>query len=252
MLKSLIRNALDRRGFMLVPKHDGAYDEDGLRTHHNHDFINDPVFAKAYARGVKGSEDYHFRWRAHVGLWAAATAVKLPGDFVECGVNRGFISSAIMDMLDWDTLDKTFWLLDTFDGIDEEILSPEERAVVRQRALIPGVEEYYVHGVESVRSNFAEWSNVRIIVGSVPGTLDQVQAEQIAYLHIDMNNSVPEIAALDFFWPRLVAGATVLLDDYAYSGYEPQYRAMNAFAAARDVKIASLPTGQGLLVVSGR
>jgi hypothetical protein len=38
------------------------------------------------------------RWhrRVHVGQWAAACAAKLDGDFVECGVNRGFLSSSIM------------------------------------------------------------------------------------------------------------------------------------------------------------
>ena len=40
----------------------------------------------------------------------------------------------------------------------------------------------------------------------------------------------------------------MILDDYGFATYEEQTRAMNAFAAKRGVKIATLPTGQGLLL----
>src|SRR4029079_9184251 len=70
------------------------YDQDGLRTIHNHDFMRQPNFVRAYDRGIKAAgSDYNWHWRVHVGLWAAFLASKLPGDFVECGVNRGFLSS---------------------------------------------------------------------------------------------------------------------------------------------------------------
>jgi hypothetical protein len=69
----------------------------------------------------------------HIGLWTAATASKLPGDFVECGVNRGFLPSTIMQFLDWDHLGKQFYLFDTFRGIDERYVSNEE--------LVSGVRE---------------------------------------------------------------------------------------------------------------
>lgn len=38
----------------------------------------------------------------------------------------GFLSSAIMQFLDWDRLGKQFYLLDTFRGIDERYVSNEE------------------------------------------------------------------------------------------------------------------------------
>lgn len=68
-----------------------------------------------------------WHWRVHIGLWAGFTASKLAGDFVECGVNRGFLSSAIMEFLDWDSLNRTFFLLDTFEGVDPRYVSQEDR-----------------------------------------------------------------------------------------------------------------------------
>lgn len=234
---------------VLTAKRPDDYRRDGLRSIHNHSFIDDPEFDRAYRRGVRaigGTDRYRFQWRAHVALWAAATASRIEGDFVECGVNYGFMSSAIMEYLDWDTLGKTFWLLDTFSGVDSGQAS--EKALMVSRKLHR--EGFYADGVDVVRRNFSEWRNHRIVVGAIPGTLDQVEADRVAFLHIDMNCAPPEVAALRHFWPKLTPGAPVLLDDYAYAGFEEQHAAMDELAAELGVTICSLPTGQGLLLKS--
>ncbi len=229
-----------------------AYAQDGLISLHSHAFMKDAGFERAYARGVAaigGRDLYEWHWRIHVGLWAASIARHLPGDFVECGVNKGFLSSAIMQHLDWNSLDRDFYLLDTFSGLDERFVSSSERdrGVLDKNArqLRDG---FYVAGVESVRENFAQWPRAKIIQGSVPDTLPEVKSERIAYLHLDMNCAPPEVAALKAFWGRLVPGAPILLDDYAYIGFDSQRLAMDEFARDHGVAICSLPTGQGLLI----
>ncbi|MFQ5700739.1 MAG: TylF/MycF/NovP-related O-methyltransferase [Acidobacteriota bacterium] len=227
-----------------------VYNEDGLQSVHNHDFLRDPSFCRAYWRGVAAAgDDYQWHWRVHVGLWAAYSASKLAGDFVECGVNRGFLASAIMEYLDWDSLNKIFYLLDTFMGLDENHVSDEERVHGKMEANQQMLKScFYTTDLDSVKANFAQWKNIRIIVGSIPDTLDAVMADKVAYLHLDMNCAPPEVAAFDYFWERLVPGAFILLDDYAYWTFERQKTAMDRAAAERNLKIVSLPTGQGLLL----
>ena len=228
-----------------------AYAQDGLATVHSHDFLLDPAFQAAYARGLEAvgtSQDYEWHWRIHVGLWAATLASKLPGDFIECGVNKGFLSSAVMRHLNWDRLGKTFYLLDTFKGVDPSLLSNDDLAAGALEKNATNLRSgFYVDGIDGVRKNFAEWRRVRIVQGSIPATLSDVHPEQIAYLHIDMNCALPEVAALTHFWDTLVPGAVVLLDDYAYFGFRAQKEAMDRFAGDHGVSICSLPTGQGLL-----
>ena len=60
-----------------------------------------------------------------------------------------------------------------------------------------------------------------------------------------MNCSPPEIAAINFFWDKLVPGAMVLLDDYGFVSYEEQ---KNAFDNEKGIEILALPTGQGLII----
>lgn len=239
---------LERRNQILaIP---GSYVQDGLISIHNHEFMDDPAFVAAYRRGVAAAgTDYRWHWRVHVGLWAASMARNLDGDFVECGVNAGFMSSAIMRYLDWNSLDKTFYLLDTFAGIDARYVSEAERAegiLEKNEKLLEA--RFYVTDPEAVARNFAEWPRTRIVKGSIPETLAQVDARRVAFLHIDLNCASPEVAALEHFWERLVPGAPVLLDDYAYWGYRQQKLAMDGLAARLGAPILSLPTGQGLVL----
>jgi hypothetical protein len=221
-----------------------TYNQDGLACVHNASFLRDERFVAAYRRGVEAAgADYPWHWRVRVGLWAADHARRLEGDFVECGVYRGFLSSAIMRYLDWNRLGKRFFLLDTFRGLDEAFISEEER-LAGKTAAYGGYRECF----EDVQRNFAEFRNVVLIRGSVPLTLPQVSADKVCYLHIDMNCAPPEVAAAAYFWDKLVPGAVVLLDDYANPDKDVQHCAMDRFAASRGVEVLPLPTGQGLMV----
>jgi len=234
----------------LMPLLNEPYDYDGLYSIHNHDFMLDKDFRTGYKRGVEASgSDYNWYWRVHMGLWGARSALRVEGDFIECGVNRGFLSSAIMKMLDWDTTGRTFYLLDTFQGIDEKYLSEREKeAGVMDRNREELKSGFYTTTLETVESNFSEWANKRLIVGSIPETLNEITSKKIAFLHVDLNCSPPEVAALEHLWERIEKGGIILLDDYAYYGYQPQKEGIDKWASARAIPVASLPTGQGLII----
>jgi hypothetical protein len=224
------------------------YDFDGLRNDpyviHNHDFMRDPRFVAAYKRAVQATViDHHYYWRVHVALWCASLALKLEGDFVECGVWKGLLSTAIASYFGWNDVGKKFFLFDTFRGVDEVQLADEELINIPHFRIGYG-EDIYDHVVK----NFSEFKDVVITRGSVPDTLTSVDIGKVAYLSIDMNNVAPEIAAANYFWDRLSPGAPVLLDDYGFVRYETQKQAFDAFAAEHGTTILALPTGQGLMM----
>lgn len=223
-----------------IPK----YDEDELMTAHSCDFINEESFKRCYDGAVREglAVSTTIRWRAHVACWAAMRGRGLDGDFVECGVNKGFLSKIVMQYVGFEGLNKKFWLLDTFEGFADEYLTQSER----QKYLAMG--NIYEPCHEMVCRTFAHMENVKILRGAVPDTLPRVTSERIAYLSIDMNCVRPEIAAAEFFWPRLVPGATMLLDDYGHAGHELQKEAFNQFSVRHGVPILTLPTGQGVIV----
>jgi len=232
-----------------------CYRADGMSLHlRNMEWISDPEFVRAYAKGMdsghkmgrpKGSEnDIHIEWRVHMVLWAAKHAMQCDGDFVECGVNTGILSLAVCDYLEFDKHgDRKFWLFDTFRGIPEDQMSESERPHA-----IGANEASYEECYELAVRNFAPYPNAILVRGKVPESFANLDIQRVAYLSIDMNITKPEVDAMEFFWDKLVKGAPVVFDDYGWAHCAEQYHALNAFARSRGVKIATLPTGQGLLI----
>lgn len=226
------------------------YDYDGLRNDptiiHNHDFMREPRFVRAFEAGSEAlGHDHKMFWRLHVALWAAQQAARLPGDFVECGVWRGFLSTAIVTYLDWESLGKTFFLFDTFEGLDPDLLTDAEKA---NASKVEHLNTYFRDTFPFVSEHFKKFPRVRLIKGPVPSTLTEVEIGEVSFMSIDMNCVLPELAAAEFFWPKLVSGGIVVLDDYGFVSYEEQKRGFDTFAARHGVEVLALPTGQGLIV----
>jgi len=249
-IKELAKKGLAKAGIGVFRTH-ASYAQDGLVTIHNDRFRRLPSFEAAYRRGLKATDgvDPAFEWRVHVALWAAQSSLRIPGHFVECGVNAGFISSTIMHRLRWNEVKRRFFLIDTWNGPPTNQYDAAEIGRGRRRlaedAMADGA---YVTDLERVRGNFAEWPGAVIVQGAVPDILPTISVTQVAFLHLDMNCAYPERAALEFFWERLSPGAVVLLDDYAYRGYEQQAIAIDIVANAMGADVLSLPTGQGIIV----
>ena len=223
-----------------VPK----YNHDELITSHSSDFKDDDDFYKAYSNAVKlglhVKEDIY--WRAHVCCWAGSIANNLDGDFVECGVNKGFLSKIVIDYLSLcGENNKKFYLFDTYEGLSNDLLTQSE-------VLSGKTGVCYEYCYDIVLDVFSECVNVVVVKGVVPYTLYESEIKKVAYLSIDMNCVVPEIEAINYFWPMIVVGGIVILDDYGHSGHEEQKKDFDLFALDKGVKILYLPTGQGVII----
>ena len=259
MLKQLdgLKDRLQRNQEMLktgfkVSRYD--YDNDCLRVWGKTvDFLDDHRFRQAYEKGMFSGHrisgeygvDLHIEWRIHVLCWAASQAAALKGDFVECGVNTGIFSLAICEYIGFAKLtDKNFYLFDTYEGIPKEQITDAEKQHKREEFNEIAYEDCY----EQAKKNFADVPNAQLVKGRVPESLEAVEIGPVAYLSIDMNIVEPEIAALEFFWDKLVPGAPVVLDDYGWGDHIEQKRAIDEFAMKRNTEVLNLPTGQGLMI----
>jgi O-methyltransferase len=220
-----------------------TYQADGVITSNNCDFINDSRFKSAYmaAETTNPWDGFNMPWRVYVVCSLADKVKNLKGDFVECGVNTGAYSRAVIDYIDFNSLDKTFYLLDTYQGLVKGQITDEEFGA--------GVGEYlssYKDVYDQVVETFKPF-RAKIIKGAVPATLEQCSAESIAYLSIDMNVVEPEIAAANFFWDKIVSGGVMILDDYGFPSHIAQKKAFDNFAKEKNVSILYIPTGQAII-----
>ncbi len=237
-----------RSKFILLYKDHVTFQGDNLYTFHSADFIHDPLFKEAYKFGAATDDgtlikNIDIRWRIHVLCWAASHGAKLEGDFVDCGVHTGIFARSIIHYTDFNSLNKTYYLLDTFGGMDPKYSSEKEIKKSKEFGYSPEKKLY-----EKVSKTFAPF-NTKIIKGAIPETLSQVTTDKVAFLSVDMNCVQPEIEALEYFWDKLVPGAFIILDDFGYTNnqYE-QKQAHLDFAKRKGVEILYFPTCQGVIV----
>lgn len=224
---------------------DVKYDNDGMRLNNkNIDFLKDQKFHDAYNAASAASgpvyEKIRIEYRVYMLIWAARQAMNLEGDFVECGVNTGLSSMAVCNYIQFENVPKKLYLFDTFAGIPESQVAQDEN--------ITGYRNLYFECYDLVKNNFSKYPNVVLVRGAIPESLHTVDIPKVSYLHIDMNIEYPEREALEYFWPRLVSGGIVMLDDYGFEGHEKQKRSHDEFARRHGLMICALPTGQGMLI----
>ncbi len=220
-----------------------TFKKDGLYTKHNSDTLQNPLFVEAY-KLAKATGSFQGAWgqvdpeyRAYIYCWSAFHCKTIPGDYVECGVNKGGMARAAIHYTGFTSATpKKFFLLDTYQGTPTHCLAEDETSRNKY-------EECY----DQVVANFSEFKNVVIVKGEVPATLPKVTSEQICFLSLDMNALAPEIAAIEYFWAKLSSGGIVVLDDYNNIGHERQKRGFDEFCLKHGKQVLSLPTGQGLI-----
>lgn len=235
--------------YIWLPREAVQYGEDRLFTFNAAPFLDDDNFLRAYRLGEK-TNSWHgasIQWRAYVACWAGSYASKLDGDFVECGVNRGGLARAIVEYIGFERLNKNFYLIDTFSGLVPACLSQEEK----KKDILAAYSYYNDNSVDIVRQTFARFQNVKIVQGIVPDVLSSIPISRVAFLSLDMNCTMPEIKAAEYFWDRMCSGAVMVMDDYGNPLHSEQQKAFDHFARQRGVQVLALPTGQGLLFKPG-
>lgn len=208
---------------------------DNLITYgHTRGFLVEQRFVDAVLASRPQVVERAVVWRTHTLCWAADSAAALPGDFVECGTYQGYSAEVLMHFTK-GLPGRRLWLYDVFDP------SGDAGEGHRLPAHAPDL-------AAQVRARFQPWDNVTVTQGKVPQILAEIAPEQIAFLHIDMNNAEAERGALDMLFDRVSPGGIIVFDDYGWSGYRAQKDSADEFMQSRGLSVLELPTGQGLVV----
>jgi O-methyltransferase len=197
------------------------------------DWLRDADFLRAYQRfEPRNPRRMERAWTAmQIARWTA----DLPGDTAECGVFQG-LTSWLMCRENADR-GKAHHVFDSFQGIS----SPGE---------LDG--EHWHEGDLSaaepeVRSNLAAYDFVHYHAGWIPARFPDVETKTFSLVHVDVDLYDPTKDSLEFFWPRMVTGGVILMDDYGYGTCPGARRAADQLAARENVTILELSSGQGIL-----
>lgn len=170
---------------------------------------------------------------------------KIPGDFLECGVWRGGSMMLVAKILVClgDTSRKLY-LFDTFEGhpkpdseLDVDLWG--NRAVnewVNYRKTDESSDWAFV-SIEEVRSNMEKtgypMASVEFVKGMVEKTAPTLHIEELALARLDTDWYESARVGLATFWPRLVPGGVLIIDDYGH--YQGQRKAVDEYFAPNPV-----------------
>lgn len=208
----------------------------------NISFRHDQKFISCFYDTATNEQEHSLIWRLHTLVWAARNALNVEGDFVECGVFKGFCSSVLLKYLDFQNLPRQAYLYDTFEGLPEKTSTAQER---RDWDYTKYNSEAIYNGV---RQKFSSYGNVKIVRGIVPDSFAEAVPEKIAFLHIDMNSEKAEMLALEHLFDRVTPGGFIVFDDFGWVSNANQMKAELAFMTARGHAVLELPTGQGVVI----
>ena len=185
------------------------------------------------------------RWRHYFVHWTASEAAHLESsstkNFVELGVCDGLTAWYAAHAKIEAKCNGLFFLYDVWAPMREDLLTESEKTSLGAYAYL---------GIENTRRNLL-WAGCDDFVfnkGYIPESFSINQnPDTVAWLHIDLNSAIPTLAAIEYFWERLIHGGIVLLDDFAWPEYEDTRAKIETWSDARGVAIQHLPTVQAII-----
>jgi O-methyltransferase len=181
-------------------------------------------------------------WRHYIVFWSVCYASKATArsvkNLVECGVCDGMSAFFAISAARAEGTFKAF-LYDAWAGmVSEDLLDSEKKYVG----------EYSYLDVANTRRNLIAFQNdTSFIKGRVPDSFKTSDSPtEIVWMHIDLNSSLATTGALQFYYDRIVPGGIVLLDDYAWHGYDTTKLVADEFFQRKNGILFPLPTGQAI------
>jgi hypothetical protein len=163
------------------------------------------------------------------------------GDFAELGVWRGNTAAVLSHYARLDG--RTVHLFDTFEGFDPADIKGVDAGARTQ--------EFGNTSMETVRQIIGPgWSACRVAAGHFPQSLAALhEVRQYAVVSIDCDLYEPMKAGLEFFYPRMPLGGTLLLHDYSSGHWRGAKQAIDEFCASTGELPVLMPDKSGSVVI---
>ncbi len=178
----------------------------------------------------------------------------LPGSIVECGVFKGMSLLTFAKLIEvhcpGDSLKRVIGF-DTFQGFPA--LNPKDGLPDTRRGKVEGgwnSGEFQptleaLIDIAQRDSMIPRFKRIELVKGDVAVTAPEYVARnpglRISLLHLDMDLYEPTLAALEAFYPLVVPGGVVLLDEYGMEGFPGESAAFDEFFKDRRPRLAKFP-----------
>lgn len=167
-------------------------------------------------------EVHDFTQLAIEPMWSLYEAVRyltargIKGDFIECGVFFGGASMLIAKtLLSLEDASRELWLYDSFEGFVGEQTNDDVTwygDTIERR--FPDFEDIAKNNIASTGYPLEK---IRLAKGDIEKTAADNKNGDIALLRLDTDTYHSTKAELEHFYPKLVSGGILIIDDYGHA-----------------------------------
>ena len=166
----------------------------------------------------------------------------LEGNVAECGVNTGDSAKFINEYFP----NRKLYLFDTFEGFAEQDIKAEQN--LNSNAFLNGqfnkVGLFSTAKEDIVMKKMTYPKNVIIKKGYFPDSAKDID-DKFCFVNLDMDLYQPMLAALHFFWDKVVEGGCIVLHDYFHPELPGVAQAVADFEKERNIKLCKTVIGDG-------
>jgi len=162
----------------------------------------------------------------------------IPGEAAEVGVYRGNFSSLINKFLP----DRQLYLFDTFEGFDEQ-----EKNFDIENKFTKHPNDFSDTSIDEVLRKMTNKENCIVKKGHFPDTAQNID-KAFCFVSLDADLYSPTKAGLEFFWPRLSIGGTIMVHDYNNNVYLGVRKAVQEFSEENNIGYISLADNYGTAI----
>ena len=197
-------------------------------------------------RGIDVNTVEDTLWRNWIVSYSTRHAIEFADhnnfNFIECGVGDGVSAFFTLREISAQKNSPKFsmHLYDSWVAMRQEDLLQSE---------LSKIGKYDKLNFDITERNLSEFKDHIIYhPGFIPESFNKLpeSPHSIVYLHIDLNSAKPTLAALNFFYPKLVRGGVILFDDYGWREYKDTKKVVDEFFSNKPGILLKLATGQAI------
>lgn len=162
----------------------------------------------------------------------------IDGEFAECGCWKGHSAYIISTILARHRFSRSFHIFDSFEGGLSDKTSEDMSDYARQTKEEAEFEKnWFSSTIDDLKRALTGFDFIEIYKGWIPERFHEVEHKQFSFVHVDVDLYQPTLDSLKFFYPRLMPGGIIVVDDYGYSVFPGAKRAVDEFVQGIDCSL---------------
>ena len=200
-------------------------------------FLNEEKEVDLYIKGMNRSDsnwsDNFYKQCRYYSLAQIAdrASASFPSfDIAECGVWKGHSAWIVANIFSQNSFKGTFHIFDSFEGgLSDK--TKKDQNLVRNLSIeqIKYEKEIFSSRESQVNDCLSSFDFIKLYAGWIPDRFVDIETKQFSFVHIDVDLYQPTLDSLEFFWPRIIKGGYLVIDDYGSSQFPGASAAVDEF-----------------------